>query len=145
VRLHIGVDNTGHWIVSQDIVREDIPYGFIYIITNTVNNKKYIGKKQCQTILKRRPLKGKKNKRHEVKETDWRVYTSSSNELNNDISLYGKDKFKFEIVKWCHSKAELAYFETKMQFDNNVLLSDDYYNGIINCRLCRFKIKTDCN
>lgn len=138
------MDNTGHWIISQDIVNNSKPYGFIYIITNTVNNRKYIGKKQCQSILKRKPLKGKKNKRHEIIETDWRTYTSSSNELNKDILTYGKDKFKFEIVKWCNSKAELAYFETKMQFDNNVLLSDEYYNGIINCRLCKFTIKTDC-
>jgi hypothetical protein len=93
------------------------------------------------TVLKRKPLKGKKNKRHEIKETDWKTYTSSSAELNIDIDTLGKDKFTFEIVRWCNSKAEMAYFEAKMQFDNNVLFSDEYYNGIINCRLCRFKIK----
>ena len=86
-------------------------------------------------------LRDKKNKRHEIVETDWKSYTSSSLELNKDIELYGKDKFTFNIVKWCESKAELAYFEAKLQFECNVLFSDDYYNGIINCRLCRFKIK----
>lgn len=133
--------DTGHWTTELILESGYQPYGFIYVITNTVTNKKYIGKKQCLTVLKRKPLKGKKNKRHEVVETDWKTYTSSSLELNEDIELYGKDKFKFDIIKWCESKAELAYFEAKMQFECNVLFSDDYYNGIINCRLCRFKIK----
>ena len=131
----------GHWTTCLILEDVEVPYGFIYIITNKCTNKKYIGKKQCTTVLKRKPLKGKKNKRHEIKETDWKTYTSSSAELNIDINTLGKDKFSFEIVRWCNSKAEMAYFEAKMQFDNNVLFSDEYYNGIINCRLCRFKIK----
>jgi hypothetical protein len=70
----------GHW---QGLLTEDtIPYGFIYEITNLTNNRKYIGKKQCQSVRKRPPLKGKKNKRHQIVETDWRTYTSSSNELS---------------------------------------------------------------
>jgi hypothetical protein len=136
------VIDTGHWTTDLLLENSHQPYGFIYVITNTVNNKKYIGKKQCTSILKRKPLKGKKNKRHEVVETDWKTYTSSSLELNKDIELFGKDKFIFKIVRWCESKAELAYFETKMQFECDVLFRDDYYNGIINCRLCRFKIKS---
>ena len=51
------------------------------------------------TTLKRKPLKGKTKKRHEKIETDWKIYTSSSNELNSDIKNIGKDKFKFEILK----------------------------------------------
>ena len=71
----------GHW---EGVLEEnaDLPYGFIYKITNLTNDKKYIGKKQCQSIRKRPPLKGKKNKRHEKIETDWKTYTSSSNGLN---------------------------------------------------------------
>lgn len=126
--------NYGHWQCS--IQTEGVqPYGFIYQITNTVNGKMYIGKKQMQTVYKRPPLKGKKNKRHEVKETDWREYTGSSRELNEDIEKFGKDKFVFEIIKFCDSKWSLAYEETKLQFEKNVLLTSDYYNGIINCRI----------
>lgn len=123
----------GHWSYEQDFV--DNAYGFIYEITNTVNNKKYIGKKQMVTILKRKPLKGKKNKRHEQIETDWREYCGSSNDLLKDINLFGKEKFVFKILRFCTSKWELAYFETKEQFDREVLLNNDYYNGIINCRI----------
>jgi hypothetical protein len=103
------------------------------------NSKQYIGKKQCKSILKRKPLKGKRNKRHEERETDWRTYTSSSRELNEDIIIYGKSNFKFEIIRICESKFELAYFETKLQFEEEVLFREDYYNGIINLRVGRPK------
>ena len=124
----------GHW---EGVLEEnaDLPYGFIYKITNLTNDKKYIGKKQCQSIRKRPPLKGKKNKRHEKIETDWKTYTSSSNELNKDLQQLGKDNFKFEILRWCDSKWELSYYEARLQFKEEVLLRNDYYNGIINVRI----------
>ena len=124
----------GHWegVLEENV---DLPYCFIYKITNLTNDKKYICKKQCQSIKKRPPLKGKKNKRHEKIETDWRTYTSSSNELNKDLEQLGKDNFKFEILRWCDSKWELSYYEARLQFKEEVLLRNDYYNGIINVRI----------
>ena len=129
----------GHWSTSIIIEEGNIPYGFIYKITCLTNNRKYIGKKQCKSILKRKPFKGKKNKRCEVIETNWKEYTSSSRELNEDILKYGKDKFKFEILELCDSKFALAYREAKIQFEEEVLLRDDYYNGIINLRVSKPK------
>jgi hypothetical protein len=127
--------DTGHWILEEGIQIKEDTFGFIYEITNTVTNKKYIGKKQCISRFKRKPLKGKKNKRIDYKESDWRKYTSSSNELNADIEKYGKDKFIFKILRACGSKWENAYFEIREQLERNVLLRDDYYNGIINVRI----------
>jgi len=132
------MQDLGHWSTQVDIPEK--LFGFIYLITNTVTDKKYIGKKQTTTTLKRKPLKGKTNKRHQVVETDWKIYTSSSNELNQDIITHGKDKFKFEILKFCNSKSALAYFEAKEQFDREVLLKEDYYNGIINLRIGKIKL-----
>jgi len=128
------VVDLGHW---EGVLEEstDLPYGFIYKITNLTNDKKYIGKKQCQSIRKRPPLKGRKNKRHEKIETDWKTYTSSSNELNKDLETLGKDNFKFEILRWCDSKWELSYYEARLQFKEEVLIRNDYYNGIINVRI----------
>ena len=125
----------GHWTTSLPIKDNIVPFGFIYKITCNSNSKHYIGKKQCKTIFKRKPLKGKRNKRHEERETDWKTYTSSSRELNEDIITYGKESFIFEIIKLCESKFELSYFEAKLQFEEEVLLRDDYYNGIINLRV----------
>lgn len=47
----------GHWESTVPFVSA---YGFIYLITNIVSNKKYVGKKQMQTVKKLKPLKGKK-------------------------------------------------------------------------------------
>ena len=132
--------DTGHWSLPQDTqcLPEGV-YGFIYLITNTVCQKKYIGKKQVLTLRKRKPLKGKKKKRIDTVETDWKTYTSSSEQVNSDIETYGKDKFTFEIIRFCYSKSELAYFEAKEQFDKEVLLREEYYNGIINLRIGKIK------
>lgn len=126
----------GHW--QHACILEGVsetPFGFIYKITNNIDGRMYIGKKQCLTVKKRAPLKGKKNKRHETVETDWRAYTSSSRQLNEDITEHGKDNFIFEILMFCSSKWQLAYEETKIQFEKEVLLKPEYYNGIINCRI----------
>lgn len=125
----------GHWKLADTVVFKKNAFGFIYQIRNLVNDKKYIGKKQCITTLKRPPLKGKKNKRHELKETDWKSYTGSSVELNADIQKYGKEKFEFIILCFCDSKWELGYREIKEQIKNDVILREDYYNGILNVRI----------
>ena len=126
--------DTGHWQYHEDFPKERC-YGFIYEITNLSTQRSYIGKKQIEKVIKRPPLKGKKNKRHIITESDWKTYTGSCNELNNDINQYGMENFSFTILKLCYNKWELAYYEAELQFKLNVLLSDKYYNGIINCRI----------
>jgi hypothetical protein len=127
--------DTGHWLINEDVYIFENMFGFIYEITNKVNSKKYIGKKQCVRKIKRKPLKGKTRNRIDHKESDWKTYTSSSNELNEDIQKYGKENFEFRILKVCGSKWELGYEEIKEQIARDVLQRDDYYNGIINVRI----------
>ena len=79
--------------------------------------------------------KGKKNKRTVITESDWKTYTGSCRELNEDIEGIKKENFAFTILRICYNKWELSYYEAKLQFELEVLLSDDYYNGIINCRI----------
>ena len=124
----------GHWQYHENFPQESC-YGFIYEITDLSCGRKYVGKKQIHKTIKRPPLKGKKNKRHIVAESDWRTYTGSCNILNEHIDQLGKSNFKFEILKLCNSKWELSYYEAELQFKLGVLLSDKYYNGIINCRV----------
>lgn len=127
--------NLGHWITDLKDIPEDF-FGFVYKITNLETNKCYIGKKQTKNIRKGRLKKGKKRREITIAESDWKTYTGSSNKLNEDIEKLGKDKFKFEIIKICSCKWELAYFEAEEQFANKVLLyPDKFYNSIINLRL----------
>ena len=114
--------------------------GFVYLITNLTNNKKYIGKKLARFKVTKPPLKGRKNKRRSTKESDWRTYWGSSDHLNADVKELGEDKFTREILYYCQSRGMLSYLEAKEQFDRAVLLSDEYYNGIINVRVGSSKV-----
>ena len=109
--------------------------GFVYLITNLTNDKKYIGKKLARFKKTKPPLKGKKNKRRSTIESDWRDYWGSSDRLNEDVSLLGPSNFTREILYYCTSRSELSYLEAREQFDRKVLETDEYYNGIINVRV----------
>jgi|TARA_B110000495_G_C22944008_1_gene552527 hypothetical protein len=125
------------WMYNGSVVAQlpETCVGFVYIITNLTNNKKYIGKKLAQFKVTKKPLKGKKNKRRSTKESDWRTYYGSSDKLNEDVATLGKENFTREILYYCESKGELSYLEAKEQFDCSVLETDEYYNGIINVRV----------
>tara|TARA_Y100000389_G_scaffold177440_1_gene189698 strand:- start:811 stop:1248 length:438 start_codon:yes stop_codon:yes gene_type:complete len=114
--------------------------GFVYLITNLTNNKKYIGKKLARFKVTKPPLKGRKNKRRSTKESDWRTYWGSSDHLNADVKELGEEQFTREILHYCDSRGILSYLEAKEQFDRQVLLTDEYYNGIINVRVGSSKV-----
>jgi len=122
------------WEPPKDFSPKDY-YGFVYEITNRATNKKYIGKKFFWSKRTLPPLKGKKRKRRSIVESDWRDYYGSSANLMEDINQCGKEMFYREILYLGKGKGDLAYMEAKLQFDNDVLLSDQYYNGIIQVRI----------
>mgnify|MGYP001158086089 FL=1 len=113
---------------------------FVYLITNKKNGKKYVGKKLAKFKTTKPPLKGKKNKRRGYKESDWREYWGSSDHLKDDVEKYGEENFIREILHYCPTRGISSYLEAKEQFDREVLLSDDYYNGIINVRVGGSKV-----
>jgi hypothetical protein len=51
------------------------------------------------------------------------------------VEEHGTGKFRREILILCKTKGEMSYHEAKLQFDNNVLLSDKYYNNFIGCKI----------
>ena len=113
--------------------------GFIYKITNLKTDKFYLGKKFFWSKKVRQPLKGRKNKRHYLVESDWKDYYGSCNNLLSDIKKYGKKCFKREIIKLCETKFDCAYEEMLSQIEHNVLFREDSYNEIINVRLRKRK------
>ena len=141
-----------HWMTwtYQGQLVETLPedcVGFVYIITNITNNKKYIGKKLAKfskttykTVKLKNGTKKKKKIRSKV-DSDWQEYYGSSPNLQKDIDTLGTDKFTREILYYCKSKAECSYIEAREQFAQKVLESDDYYNGHIQVRVHGSHIK----
>jgi hypothetical protein len=134
---------------NQEITElpEDV-VGFVYCITNLKTNRKYIGKKLAQfsksktkTITTKAGVKKKKKIRYK-EESDWKSYWSSSEELKKEVQTLGEDKFRREILHYCHSKGMLSYMELKEQVERKVLESDEYMNGIIQVRIHKSHLKT---
>jgi hypothetical protein len=118
--------------------------GFVYLITNNLSGRRYIGKKLSQftkTSMKTITLKSGIKKKKKVKtmvESDWRTYWSSSTVLQKDVAELGQENFSREILFFCNSKGSLSYIEAREQFNNKVLEDvDQWYNGIISCRINR--------
>jgi hypothetical protein len=115
--------------------------GFVYLITNNVTGRKYIGKKLAKfskTTYKTVKLKNGNKKRKKIKskiDSDWQLYYGSNDQLNKDILALGADNFTREILFYCKSKAECSYVEAREQFSRRVLETDDYYNGHIQVRV----------
>jgi hypothetical protein len=125
------------WLFESEeieVLPEDC-VGFVYLITNLTNNRKYIGKKLARFKTSKPPLKGRKNRRRGTKESDWREYYGSNDELNEDIKQLGTENFRREILYYCNSKAECSYIEAREQFRHQVLESQEYYNGHIQVRV----------
>ena len=125
------------WLYKGKQVKEisDVYEGFVYLITNLKDNRKYVGKKLAKFKTTKPPLKGKKNKRRGHKESDWREYWGSSDRLNEDVKNLGQNNFTREILYFCKSRGEMSYLEAREQFERRVLETDEYYNGIINVRV----------
>ena len=83
-------------------------YGYIYITTNLINNKKYIGKHKCSY--------------HDLN------YFGSGKIIKEAINKYGKNNFKNEIIEWCDSLDKLNEREKYWIAYYNAKNDDLYYN-----------------
>ena len=137
------------WYYNDAIVEsiEEEYIGFVYIITNLTNNRKYIGKKLAKfakTTVRTVKLKNGNKKKKRIRgkiESDWRDYYGSNDELQADVKKLGPDNFRRDILYFCKTKAECSYIEARIQFERKVLESDEYYNGQIAVRVHGSHIK----
>lgn len=118
-----------------DLTEEELKeyVGFVYRVTDLTNGVGYIGKKffwRPKTL----PITKTRKRRVKTKvQSDWQKYFGSSEQVK--LLVEQGIPFKREILRLCRTKGECSYFETKAQFDNDVLLRDDYYNEFIGCKI----------
>ena len=82
--------------------------GYIYLTTNLINNKKYIGRKTSETFVP--------------------TYFGSGVHLKRALNKYGADNFKVELLKECYSVDDLIQSETYYIKLYNAVNDDSYYN-----------------
>lgn len=135
------------WIFENktiDTLPESV-IGFVYMITNQLSGRKYIGKKLAKfkkIRLKTSRLKNGSKKKSKIRyeiDSDWQIYYGSNTQLSEDVKNLGSQNFHREILRYCYSKNELNYWEAKYQFDHGVLMSDDWYNEWISVKVRKLK------
>jgi hypothetical protein len=129
------------WFFHEEVFDSDQIngyYGFVYLISNLCNDRKYIGRKYFWSFTKK-----KGQTRRTKSESDWKNYYGSCPELKEDIKKFGKENFQRMILSVHTSKGQCNYEETRQLFINNVLtesLTDGtpaYYNSNILGRYMR--------
>ena len=93
---------------NEEIIKD--PYGFVYITTNLINGKRYIGAKKFDS------------------RNVWKNYLGSGKAFSNALDKYGKENFIKEIISIHYSYEELFNAEEKMIKFCNATKSDNYYN-----------------
>lgn len=119
---------------TEEMISDNV--GFVYIIINMTNGKKYIGKK---LFTKSKTYQKNKKKKKTRVSSDWITYTGSNDQLNEDVK--NGDQIKKEIIHLCKSKGWCAYYETKEIFDNNAILNEQFYNHWVSCKIRRSHLK----
>lgn len=82
--------------------------GYIYLTTNLIDNKKYIGKRQKNKFDKN--------------------YKGSGKYLKRAINKYGKDNFETKIIQWCKTTYELNFIEKYWIKYFNAQENNEFYN-----------------
>lgn len=127
------------WLYEgREVTEEDLEgkVAFVYCITHLDSGKRYVGKKRLKKKTTRKPLKGKKRRRITYADSDWRDYWGSNEPLQEAVKTEGPEKFKREILRLCTTLSESSYYETKYQFEWDVLLHpDQFWNEWIMCKI----------
>jgi hypothetical protein len=109
-------------------------FGFVYLIENLTNNRKYIGRKYF-TKAGYKQVNGKRKKIRKV--SDWEAYWGSNETLKREVAELGEHNFRRTILHLCKTKSEAAYWETFEIFTRHALLDSVYYNDWCSCKVRR--------
>jgi hypothetical protein len=112
--------------------------GYIYITTILDTGRKYLGKKNFfhknNVKLGKKELaslpvtRGKKPaKKLVIKESDWKTYYGSAQEIKESIKQYPKERITRVVLRLCKTKKELTYYECKYLFQYGVLEPGNNY------------------
>lgn len=129
------------WIYQNEIFEDsDIGkhVGFVYLITNKIDDRKYVGKKLFW-FTKTKTVKGKKKKEKYI--SDWKTYWSSSEEVKSDVKRLGEENFTREILYLCDNKGTMSYLELREQIDRRVLENNNYYNAFVGGKIHKKHVK----
>ena len=85
-------------------------YGFVYLTTNKVNGKRYIGQRYYDTKEK------------------WKLYLGSGKILKDAIKKYGRNNFTVKILENCKTKEILNDREKYWIKKYNAIVDDSFYN-----------------
>lgn len=86
------------------------PYGFIYMTTNLVNQRRYIGKKKYD------------------KHGTWKTYLGSGTTLKRAVAKYGAENFRRDILDIAYSSDELNTKEQYWIDQYNAVSDRSFYN-----------------
>ena len=112
--------------------------GYIYMTSFLDANKIYIGKKNffhnTNVKLGKKELanlptaRGKKpTKKKVTKESDWKTYYGSAQEVKDLLKVTPKDRVIRSVLHICKTKKELTYYECKYLFQYGVLEPESKY------------------
>lgn len=130
------------WTYNNESVTDEVigdAYGFVYIIENLIDGRRYIGRKYL-TKAAYKTVKGKKKKIR--KKSDWESYWGSNKFLIEDVKNHGEDNFTRTIVRFCRNRSECSYWETHYIFALGALLSDAFYNEWVTCKISKRNLGT---
>ena len=109
---------------------EEVPEGienFVYLLTDIVTGKRYIGKKSFVSVSKVPQANGRN--KHVRKESDWRKYYSSNLDIQQLVKGGNGRRFHREILWLCPNKGSASYLEAKEIFTRGCLEQPDkWYN-----------------
>jgi len=130
------------WLYKKEVIEsiEQMPegtFGFIYEVLHVPTGRKYLGKKVLEFNRTLPPLKGTKRKRKVVKESDWKTYYGSHQEIKGLIKEEKQEEFTREILQYVPTKKLLTYYECKYLFIKEVLEGNDYINDNILAKFYR--------